>query len=132
MHTKAFHQLGELYSDGVERERFEFIHDMSVIASGFCPNDEEECRSQAFFDIAKEFEYDIEDVREVVYPENFDLQVRESIEQIFEVVQSIRERHIDDVLSDLRDIHENIESLEVAHGHENEKLLGSSVLSVAI
>jgi len=130
-HTEAFDLLGEKYSKEKPKHVSHFARDLVEILSGYCSEDDSECKLRAYQATREEFHSAIRGTQpEIIYPEDFDDKLKNSINMIFEKVENINELNLDEVLQSLEEIKEEIEGMNVTD--ENHRYAGLVGVSVAM
>jgi len=126
IHNEAIEALAEKYKDNKPSSRLEIVNDVSELSASYCPENDSNC-------VAKAYEYSLKAALQqlpngVTFPEDFDEDVKSSLEETFSIIQMADVLETDDMVSLLETEQKKIEDMEgVDEAHRLAGLVGSSV-----
>jgi hypothetical protein len=126
IHNEAIEALAEKYKDNKPSSRLEIVNDVSELSASYCPENDSNC-------VAKAYEYSLKAALHqlpsgVTFPENFDGDVKSSLESTFSIIQMADALDTEDMVSLLETEQKKIQDMKgVDEGHRFAGLVGSSV-----
>jgi len=130
-HTDAFAILGDKYQVEKPETQLDVIQDIGDILADYCPTGDTECTSNAYETTVQKFQLDATGItREIQYPADFDLKMKKSVDGIESTIQNINELNLDDIISSLEEIRNELE--DMSDGNEAHLLVSLAGISVAI
>jgi len=131
-HTDAFEILGEKYASEKPESQSSLVKDISDILAGYCPLEDSDCVKNVYKASKKQFQLtSIEGVRgDIMYPDNFDADMRKSMDAMMSIVNLIGENNLDDVVLSLEDLQSEINDRRGVN--EDHQFASLAALSVAI
>lgn len=122
MHTEAFEKMSELYSIERPANKDAMMEDVAAIIESYCPAGDDQCKASA-----KDY-VDTDPYGEIDFPDDFDSELLQSIDDIYATVQLVDEHNLDEVLEKLDTIKNEV--VEMNHVNFRYKMAVLAGLSV--
>ena len=122
-HTEAFERLGKIYKDRKPQSEVEVIMDVSTLMADYCPEGDltynpHRVTLETFFSPPTA----------INYPENFDVNLKDSIDKTLSTVNELNELNVDEIVEQLKQIEKDLEGFDVdVEAYRTLSLAGVSV-----
>jgi len=130
LHTEAFDQLGDIFSNKENMDSVDMMMEVSKISAAFCPPNDAQCSANAYKATVTEFDRASSGNRIIEYPKDFNLEVRAQLNKMHRTMRDYDGSEYEHVMHTLEEIQNDLQDME--NVDTASQIVGLSSVSVAM
>lgn len=130
LHQDAFDKLGKKYLNQKPQSQLDVLEDVVDIVSQYCPENDTSCTSLVHESVSHEFEKSQLERNGIEFPDTFDNDVKDLLDQVYSIIDLADEKDLDLVIRELSLVEVEIDNLEEADNKS--RAIGQIGVSIAI
>lgn len=131
VHNEVLMEIADMYKSGYQpKTSVDLMMDLSELLEGYCATDDAECRDLAYEGTLTEFSRKGKrQLSKIEYPDDFNVDLIESINKIDSTIKQINEDNVDDIVATIEEITAEIRDMGDVHAFQ--QTIALSAASIA-